>query len=64
MLIGDMPFSCESQSRRVSCLLVDSFKMKKIVVKAARNKHTENELFLVSLHFVEELESIKTDFGP
>jgi hypothetical protein len=64
VLIGDMPFACESQPRWVSCLLVDSSKMQKILAKAVRNKHTESELFLVSLHFSEELESIKTDFGP
>ena len=38
--------------------------MQKILAKAARNKHAESELFLVSLHFAEELESIKTDIGP
>jgi len=38
--------------------------MKKTFAKAARNKHTESELFLVSLQFPEELESIKMDFGP
>ena len=59
MLIGDTPFACESQPRRVSCLLVDSSKIQKILAKVARNKYTESELFLVSLHFSEELESIK-----
>ena len=59
-----MPFACELQPRRVSCLLVDSSKMQKILAKAARNKHTKSELFLVSLHFSVESESIKTDFGP
>jgi len=49
---------------RVSFLLDDSSKMQKILAKAARNKHAESELFLVSLHFAEELESIKTDIGP
>jgi hypothetical protein len=38
--------------------------MQKILAKAARNKHTECELFLVSLHFSEELKLIETDFGP
>jgi hypothetical protein len=38
--------------------------MHKILAKAARGKHAKSELFLVSLHFAEELESIKTDFGP
>ena len=46
-LIGDMPFSCETQPRKVSCLLVDLNKMHKFLVKAARNKHTESGLFLV-----------------
>ena len=35
----------------------------KVLAQATGNKHTESELFLVSLHFSEELESIKTDFG-
>jgi len=30
VLIGDIPFPCESQPRSVLCLLVDSFKMQKI----------------------------------
>jgi hypothetical protein len=64
VLIGDIPFLCESQSRRLSCLLVDSSKMHKILAKVGRSKHTESELFLVSLHFPEELESIKTYFVP
>ncbi len=64
VLIGDIPLACESQPRRVSCLLVYLSKMQKILVKVARNKHTESELFLVSLHFSEELESIKMEFGP
>ncbi len=64
VLIGDMSFPCESQSRRVSCLLVNSHKMQKIVSKATYNKHTKSELLLVSLNFSEQLESIKTDFGP
>jgi hypothetical protein len=38
--------------------------MKKILAKVARNKHTLSELLLVSIHFVEELESIRTKFGP
>ena len=34
-----------------------------MLAKVARTKRTESELFLVSLHFAKELESIKTDFG-
>jgi len=33
VLIGDIPFSCESQPCRTSCLLVHSSKMQKIVAK-------------------------------
>jgi len=44
--------------------LVDSSKMQEILSKAARNRHNECELFQVSLHLNEELQSIKTDFGP
>jgi hypothetical protein len=64
VLIGNISFSCESQPRRVSLLLVDSSKMQKVFARAARNKHIESELFLGPLHFPEELESITTDFGP
>jgi hypothetical protein len=64
VLIGDISFSCESQPRLVLCLLVDLSEMQNFVAKAARNKHTESELFLVYIHFAKELESIKTEFGP
>ena len=63
VLTCDIPLLCESQPRRVSCLMVDSSKMHKILTKVARSKHTESELFLVSLYFAGELEYIKTDFG-
>ncbi len=63
-IIGDMPFACDSQPRRVSCFLVDSTKMQKILAKVVRSRLAESELFLVSLHFSEVLESIKMDFGP
>ena len=38
--------------------------MHKILAKTVRSKHTQSELVIVSLHFAEELESIKTDFDP
>ena len=64
VVINDRPFPCESQPQRISCLLVDSSKVQKILTKASRNKRNECELVLVSLHFNEELKSMKTDFGP
>jgi hypothetical protein len=63
VMIADRPFPCEAQPRRISCLLVDSSEKQKILTKSARNKHHECELFLVSFHFNEELQLIKTDFG-
>jgi hypothetical protein len=38
--------------------------MQKILAKVARSRHIESELFLVSVHFAKELESIKSNFGP
>jgi hypothetical protein len=64
VLIVDIPFSRESQPHRVSCFFVDWYKNAEKIAKAARNKQIESELFLVSLHFAEESESIKTNFGP
>ncbi len=61
MIDADL-FPRESRPRRVSCLLVDS-EMQKMLAKAARSKHADTELFLVSLHFDKELESIQTKFG-
>ncbi len=61
--IANRLVSYESQPRRGSCLLVNSSKIQQILAKAARNKRTKSDVFLVSLHFDEELESIKTYFG-
>ena len=36
--------------------------MQQILAKRS-NKRTKSDLFLVSLHFAEDLESIKMDFG-
>jgi len=63
VMINDQLFPCESQPSRISCLLVDSSKMQKFLTKATRNKHNECELFQVSLHFAEELQTIKTDLS-
>jgi len=64
VLNGDISFICESQPRWVSCLLVDLSKMHEILANATRDKHRKSKFFLVSLHFAEELESIKIGFGP
>ena len=44
-------------------MLVESSKIQKYLTKEACNKHDEYELFLVSLHFNEELQSNKMNFG-
>ena len=57
ILIGNRPCPCDSQPRRVSCLLVDSSRMQTILTKIDRNHRTQSGLILVSVHFTEELEN-------
>jgi hypothetical protein len=58
MCIGNQPFPCESQPRRVSCRLVDSSKIRIILTNVAQNRRTQSKQILVSLHFTEELETL------
>jgi hypothetical protein len=44
-------------------MIVDSDKMDQIIVKQARNKKNPRDLIFISLHFVEDLASVKSDFG-
>ena len=44
-------------------MFVDFDKMGQIVVKHARNKQNPSDLFLISLHFDEDLVYVKSDFG-
>ena len=62
-MIGEQSFPCELQPRRVSCLFADSSKTQTVLTKSTRNKRNECDIFLVSLHFAQELEIIQTDFG-
>ena len=61
--IGMNVVNCKAEPRRVSCMVVDSDKMNKIIIKQSRNKKNPSELFLISLQFMEELDSVKSDFG-
>jgi hypothetical protein len=61
--MGDFTIQCNRESRKISCLLVDTDKMNQIIVKQARNKKDPADVFLISLHFVEELATVKSDFG-
>jgi len=44
-------------------MIVDSDKMDQIIVKQARNKMNPRDIFLICLHFAEDLASVKRDFG-
>ena len=44
-------------------MIVDSDRMDQIIVKKARIKKNLIYVFLISLHFVENLASVKSDFG-
>jgi hypothetical protein len=61
--MGDYTIQCNRESRKISCLIVDNNKMNQIIVKHARNKKDLVDVFLISLHFDEELATVKSDFG-
>ena len=61
--IEDFTINCNRESRRFSCMIVDSDKIDQIIVKQARNKKDPSDFFLISLHFAEDLVSVKSDFG-
>ena len=44
-------------------MVVDSDKMDQIIVKRARNKKNPSGVFLISLHFDENVVSVKSEFG-
>ena len=61
--MGDFTINSNRESRRISCMIVDSDTMDQIIVKQARNKKNPSDVILISLHFAEDLASIKSDFG-
>jgi hypothetical protein len=61
--MGDYTVQCNRESHRISCLIVDTDKLNQIIVKQARNKKDPVVVFLISLHFAEELATVKSDFG-
>jgi hypothetical protein len=54
---------CHREPIRISCILVDTSKMDKILVKQSRNKKNPSYVFMISLQFKEDLDTIKSDFG-
>jgi hypothetical protein len=60
---GYFTINCNRELRRISCMIVDFDKMDQMIVKHARNKKNPSYVFLISLHFAEDLASVKSDFG-
>jgi len=60
--MGNFTINCNRESRRISCMIVNSDKMDHIIVKHALNKKNPSDVFLISLHFAEDLVTIKSDF--
>ena len=61
--MGEFTIHCNCESLRISCMIVDSGKMNQIIVKHVRNKKNPTDVFLISLHFAEELAIVKCDFN-
>ena len=61
--MGNFKINCNREARRISCIIVDFDKMDQKFVKQARNKKDHSDAFLTSLHFAEDLASVKSDFG-
>jgi hypothetical protein len=56
--MGDYTVQCNPELRKISCLIVDDDKMNQIIIKQARNKKDPVVVFLISLHFAEELATV------
>ncbi len=61
--MGDYTIKCDRESRRISCLIIDIDKMNQIIAKHASNKKDPLYVFVIFLYFVEELATVKSDFG-
>ena len=61
--MGDFTINYNRESCSISCMIVNSDKMDKIIVKHTRNKKNPSDVFLISFHFVWESASVKSDFG-
>jgi hypothetical protein len=60
--MGDFTMQCNRESRRISCKIVGTDKTSQIIVKQDRNKKNPTDAFLISLHFAEEIASVRSDF--
>jgi hypothetical protein len=62
--MGDFTINCNRKTRRISYMIVESDKMGQKIVKHARNnKKNPSDVLLISLHCVEDLASVKSEFG-
>jgi hypothetical protein len=61
--MGDYTIQCNHEARGISCLIADTKKMSLIIPRLARNKKDRMDIFLISLHFAEELATVKSTFG-
>ena len=61
--MGDFTIHCNREYRRIDCIIVDAGKMNLIILKQTRNKKNPSNIFLISLHYAEELVIVKSDFG-
>ena len=55
--------NCNRESRRNSCMIVDSDKTNQMIGMQARNKKNPSDIFLIYLHFAKDLATIKSYFG-
>ena len=61
--MGSFTINCNRETCKFSRMIVDSDKSDQIIVKHAQNKKNPSDVFRISLHFVEDVATIKSDFG-
>ena len=62
--MGDFIVHCNSESRRRSCMIMDSDKINQIIVnKQARTEKNSCDFFLTSLFFAKEQATVTIDNG-
>jgi len=59
--MGDFKINCSRESRRISCMILNSDKVDQIIVKQAGNKKNPSDVFLIFLQFAEDFASVKSD---
>jgi hypothetical protein len=57
--MGDFIVQCNRESRRISCLIVDTDKMNQIIAKQTRNKKYQAVVILISLFLLKKSQLLK-----